>query len=104
VPAKPGRFRRFLATLARGIRWQPTSHPQVWGLAAGTALLCLAAVLTVRQRVDVGLAIYAVFLVVCSGSVGSYRLSRRRDAAVPAEWERRMLGAGDRSASRPPQQ
>jgi hypothetical protein len=104
VPAKPRRFRRFIAALARAFRWQPTTYPQVWSLAVGNGLSVALVVLAVRSAFDTSIAypisiavVTAAVTTLSAGAGGSLRLSRRRDAAVVADWERRILGVAPRS-------
>lgn len=91
----PRRLRRFVARLTRVLRWQPSSHPQVWSLTAGTGLMSAAAAMAGGRDPGAGVAVaLAVVATLCAGGAGSYRLSRRRDAATVADWV----------ASRPAQQ
>jgi hypothetical protein len=83
----------------RVLRWKPASHPQVWGLAVVCGLSFALAGPVTGHTLDLGLAVIqaSIFALGC-GATGSFLLSRRRDAAVVADW------LASRSRSQPPEQ
>jgi hypothetical protein len=69
----------------RVLRWKPENYGQVWLIHAVGCGLISFVFLAVSGNPLVGLAV-GVLVLVTSGTVGSYRLDRRRDASTVAEW------------------
>jgi hypothetical protein len=79
--------RRSLAAVWRLLRWQPATHPQIWSFAVASALAVIAVgSLFSHQHALAGVVAGGAVLTIATGSAGSYRLSRRRDATTHADW------------------
>jgi len=87
VVSTPRGRRRSLAAVWRLLRWQPATHPQIWSFAVASALAVIAVgALFSHQRALAGVVAGGAVLTIATGSAGSYRLSRRRDATTYADW------------------
>jgi hypothetical protein len=87
VVSTPRGRHRWLAAVWRLLRWQPATHPQIWSFAVASALAVIAVgCLFSHQHALAGVVAGGGFLTIATGSAGSYRLSRRRDATTYADW------------------
>ena len=72
------------AATVRALRWQTRHHRQVWLIMAGCGLVVLLAWLAIGGTWPELLP--PAIVLAAYGAVMSYRLDRRRDARVAADW------------------
>jgi hypothetical protein len=73
------------ARLRRAFRWQPGNHAQTWLLAAGAGLVVAVVPMALGRPLSISLPA-GILSALSTGALGSYRLQRRQDAGVVADW------------------